>query len=245
MYNAWTNMLTVPYELKRKGWAKALPKLRLVIEDNKAGERHKALMERRKRRYNRMNQLYSELVHSACFPPFAYLAPTVDDLLLFPPFKALLEDDSKYDIEFEDWEKVTPSVPRIIQEYAIGLLVAANSAVVAILEEMKSAQETGNSKFSFDVTSVIPNSDNMTPLEATEESMLGYMAFSLFTSNRASLYHPLPFVEGLISARKSTGNKYNDPWLDGFVGIAGGNLLQRLRHARPRSLERGRTTSPS
>ncbi len=169
------------------------------------------MLRSRRRRYERLKALYGSIVTHSGLEAYAYLLPSVDDLLQLSSFKSLVEDDNMDDIDLEGWETLLHSIPQVIQRHSVGMFSIGNSEVVAVLRELKAESQSGSSKYPFDVTDLISAFDTAKSADTLTEWNLCIMAFSFFKVENV-WFQNLPFDQTLAKVRSQL--KGHNPWLE-------------------------------
>ena len=65
--------------------------------------------------------------------------PTIDDLLLYPIIKALIDDDDSENVDAGEWLSVMESIPSIVKDHTQSLYVIANAEVLAVMRPYTAA----------------------------------------------------------------------------------------------------------
>lgn len=154
-----------------------------MIEEHKGTRLREAASERRRLRYEHIRQLYDAAVAGSSYP--AHFTPPINDLLLRPPFKALIEDNEReIAVNIEDWKRASLSLPGIYQNFVRSISEAAKSAVSKTIDEMAVELQADNTKYSFDIS--LASSDIASGLHFSA------MAFSLFSASQVYTSDPSP-----------------------------------------------------
>ncbi|KLO11644.1 hypothetical protein SCHPADRAFT_460961 [Schizopora paradoxa] len=209
-HNKWYQAVCIPHALKPKAWKRLFPRLKKLIEENKARKSELALFKKRKRRYDELKQRYTSFVQGVGFHPYAYIMPSFADLLQVPTFQVLIQDETKEEIDDGEWTDAISGFPNIISEYSKNVFTHANASLLETLRELQTDARSGDWKYSFEVSDLVLESVLPKTPGGFNLCTSGFAFFGVRYSYSTSDCNPLD-----VAIARGRGSGY-DPWLGSY-----------------------------